>query len=150
MDFLFEVLAVAHLGLAATWLGSMMYSLVIVQPRAHRFFGADDDTLEGFLALLGAGNRRPVVAIIAGLLASGFLMLIVRPPSGGQVAGYALEGLLLLAAALVFVRVSWQLWPARVFALPDERPGHRALLRRHAVAMILLVGTAFVVAVVRL
>ena len=30
--------AVAHLTIAATWLGSMVYSLLVVQPRIARFF----------------------------------------------------------------------------------------------------------------
>lgn len=128
----------------------MMYSLVIVQPRAHQFFAADDDALETFLATLGAGNRRPVLAIIAGLVATGILLPIARSPSSGQVIAFALESLSLLAAAALFARVSWRLWPARVFALAPERPQHRAALHRHAVAMVLLVAAAFAAAVVNL
>jgi hypothetical protein len=46
-------------------------------------------------------------------------------------------GLLLLALA-VFARVSWRLWPARVFALPAE---FDALRRRFRLAALTLLGT---------
>ncbi|NED94366.1 hypothetical protein G1H11_03470 [Phytoactinopolyspora alkaliphila] len=46
--------------------------------------------------------------------------------------------------------MSWRLWPQRIFALPEERPAHRSALRRHALTMVGLVGTAFVLAVVGL
>lgn len=144
----FAVVAVMHLGLAGTWLGAMSYSLLIVQPRAGRFFGTDDDAFEAFLTNLGAGNRRPVVAIIAGLVVSGAALPILRTPATAQVALYVLEAVLLLAAALTFVHVSWRLWPDRIFALPLERSRHRAVLRRHAIAMVLLISAAFAIAVV--
>lgn len=141
------VLVVAHAGLAAVWLGSMLYSLVVVQPRAARFLSTDDDALEEFLTVLGAGNRRPVVAIVAGLFATLAAVTLLEPPSTAQAVLFAAEAITLVAAAAVFVRVSWRLWPRRVFALPEERPAHRAALHRHAMTMVALVGTAFALAV---
>ena len=141
------VLAVAHIGLASVWLGSMLYSLVIVQPRAARVLGEDDDRLEEFYTVLGAGNRRPVLGILAGLVATGVLLVVAASPGGSQLALYAVEAVALLAAAAVFARVSWRLWPRRVFALPSERPTHRAALRRHALTMVALVGAAFALGV---
>ncbi|WP_129711110.1 hypothetical protein [Haloactinopolyspora alba] len=143
-------LAVGHVGLAAVWMGSMLYSLLIVQPRVSRFLAGDDDRLEELLTLLGSGNRRPVLAIIAGLLVSGALLAGVLEPEPAQVALLTAEGVLVLAAAAVFARVSWWLWPRRVFALPSERPAHRASLYRHALAMVALVGAAFTLAVTTL
>ncbi|WP_129665235.1 hypothetical protein [Phytoactinopolyspora endophytica] len=147
---LWTVVWVVHLGLLAAWLGSMLYSLVIVQPRAHRFFAADDDRLEEFLTVLGSGNRRPVLALLAGLLVSAASLPAIDSPSTSRAILYALEGGLLLAASAVFARVSWRLWPRRVFALPEERPLHRLVLRHHALTMVGLAGTAFVVAVTTL
>lgn len=141
-----SLLAVMHVGLLAVWLGSMLYSLVVVQPRAARFF-TGDDALEEFLTVLGSGNRRPVVAIIAGLLVSGVLLAATQTWTPARASMFAAEGVALLAATAVFARVSWRLWPRRVFALPEERPAHRAALRRHAMAMVGLVGAAFVLAV---
>ncbi|AYY14697.1 hypothetical protein EF847_20385 [Actinobacteria bacterium YIM 96077] len=144
---LFALLAIAHLGLLGIWLGSMLYSLLIVQPRASRFLAADDDGLEAFLTTLGAGNRRPVLAIVAVLGISGLLLAVAGKLATSSIMLFALEGLALLAALAVFVRVSWRLWPRRVFALPEERPAHRRVLHRHAVTMIALVGVTFTLAV---
>lgn len=49
-------------------------------------------------------------------------------------------------AALAFVEVSWRHWPRRVFALPEEVPGYQRALRIRARIMLVLVGTAFVIA----
>lgn len=142
-----SALAVAHVGLLAVWLGSMLYSLLIVQPRAARFFAADDDTLEEFLTVLGSGNRRPVAGILVALFVTGGALVAAIGPTATQAILFAAEGALLLAAAVVFSRVSWRLWPRRVFALPGERPAHRTALHRHALAMVALAGAAFVLAV---
>jgi hypothetical protein len=146
VNILYVLLVVAHLGLLGVWLGAMLYSQLVVQPRAAQFFGADDDDHEAFLVTLGAGNRRPVLAIIAALLVTGALITAARSPNVAQPVLYAVEGVVMVAATAVFARVSWALWPRRVFALPDERPAHRAALRRHALALVALVGTAFAIA----
>lgn len=138
-------LVVVHLGLLGTWLGSMLYSLIVVQPRAARFFGRDDDAREAFLVTLGAGNRRPVLAIIAATLVAGVVIPVLRQDG---VPAYAASSTVIAGAAAVFARVSWLLWPRRIFALPEERAAHRAALHRAALALVGLVGTAFVLAVV--
>ena len=48
------VVAVAHLTIAAIWLGSMVYSLLVVQPRVARFF-PDESRREEFLLALAHG-----------------------------------------------------------------------------------------------
>lgn len=141
------LLHVGHLGLAGIWLGAMAYSLLVVQPRAARFFGSEAEH-EEFLLTLGAGNRRPVLAVLAGLVVTGALIPVTTGPTAAQAALYVAEGALLGSAAAIFARVSWLLWPRRAFALPDEWPVHRAALRRHALAMVGLVGGAFTLAVV--
>lgn len=144
------VLAVAHLGLISVWLGSMLYSLLIVQPRVTQFLAGDDDQLEALLTTLGAGNRRPVLALIAGIEVSGGLLVAVSGPSAAQLSLYLVALVLVGAAGALFVRVSWQLWPSRIFALPAERPAHRAVLRRYAMMMTGLLATSFTLAVAAL
>jgi hypothetical protein len=126
----------------------MLYSLLIVQPRVARFFGADDDTREEFLTVLGAGNRRPVLAMIAALFVTWVLLAVFTPPERWQWVLQGTQAVLLVFAAAVFVRVSWHLWPRRVFALSDERPAHRRALHKHAVALVVTVTSAFVLAAV--
>jgi uncharacterized membrane protein len=136
------VLAVLHLTLAAVWLGSMAYSLWVVQPRVASFFD-DDVRREEFLRALANGNRWRVVALVAVLMATAVAVIVT---SSRLAAGYAVALALYAAAAAVFVNVSWRHWPARVFALPDELAGYQRRLRIQAFVMLALVGTAFVVA----
>jgi putative copper export protein len=133
------MVVVVHLTLAAVWLGSMVYSLTVVQPRVERFF-PDPSRREEFLLTLANGNRRPVVALIAALVLTDLTIVAVRP---GLRLGYGVALLLYVLAGAVFAYVSWRHWPARVFALAEELPGLQRRLRRLAWTMLVLVGAAF-------
>ena len=135
---------VLHLTVAAMWLGSMAYSLVVVQPRVTRFF-PDEADRERFLLTLAHGNRRPVLALVAMLIATAAGVLATAPALR-VVIGYAVALGLYGAAAGIFADVSWRHWPARIFALPRELASFRRGLRVRAWAMLCLVGTAFVTA----
>lgn len=137
-----EVARVAHLTMAAVWLGSMVYSLLVVQPRIARFF-PDERRREAFLVALAHGNRWPVAAVVAALLVSGVAVIVTQPRLA---AGYAVALALYAAAAAVFANVSWRHWPARVFALPEELAGYQRRLRIQAWTILALVAAAFVVA----
>lgn len=134
-----DMIVVAHLTIAAVWLGSMVYSLMVVQPRVDRFF-ADHERREEFLVTLANGNRWRVVALIAALVLTDLAILIMRPELR---LGYGIALLFSLLAGGLFVHVSWRHWPARVFALPEELPGFQRRLRRLAWTMLVLVGAAF-------
>ncbi|MFB9837226.1 hypothetical protein [Actinoallomurus acaciae] len=131
--------AIVHLMIAAVWLGSMAYSLFVVQPRVGRFF-TDEGRREEFLLVLAHGNRRGVVAVVAGLALSAAAVMVTWP---AVAAVYAVALVPYAAATGIFVNVSWRHWPARVFALPDELPGFHRRLRIQAWAMLVLVGVAF-------
>jgi len=137
------LLAVVHLVVAAVWLGSMAYSLNVVQPKVTRFF-ADDQRREEFLLTLAHGNRRPVVALIAVLVLTAAGVAATAPRSAA--IGYGVVLVLYATAAVIFWNVSWRHWPARVFALPAELPDYRRRLARQAWAMLALVGTGFLTA----
>ncbi|MGH3661244.1 MAG: hypothetical protein ACRDT8_02825 [Micromonosporaceae bacterium] len=135
--------AVIHLAVAAVWLGSMAYSLVVVQPKVTRFFN-DDSEAEDFLATLASGNRWPVVALITVLMLTSVGVIATSPRP--IAVGY-LSVLVFHAVAFgIFWYVSWRHWPARVFALPDELPRMRRQLRLCAWTMLALVATAFLIA----
>lgn len=140
------VLLVVHAGLAAAWLGSMAYSLTVVQPRLAAFFGPDDAAHEEFLLALAHGNRWRVVALVAALAVSGGGLLLLS--GGDDLALHLVKGGLLAGAATAFWYVSWRHWPRRVFALPQELPRQRRRLRSIAWTMAGLVGLAFVLGVV--
>jgi uncharacterized membrane protein len=137
------VLAVVHLTVAAAWAGSMAYSLVVVQPTVAAFF-TDDARREDFLTVLAQGNRWRVVGLVAVLLVSGIGVVLTAPTAA--VLGFTVAVGLDAVAALAFVEVSWRHWPRRVFALPEEVPGYQRALRVRARAMLVLVGTAFLIA----
>lgn len=141
------VLVLVHLGVAAVWLGSMSYSLFVVQPRVRRVL-PDPVRAEELYRELGAGNRWPVVGLIAALAASGIGLLFVHDGhSYGWWLTIWLKAVLLVAAAALFWWVSWRGWQRRVFALPAELPAGQARFRRVAVAMTALVGLAFALGV---
>ncbi|MEQ7129051.1 hypothetical protein ABN034_31560 [Actinopolymorpha sp. B11F2] len=144
------VLLLAHVGVATAWVGGMVYSLAVVQPKAARFFGTDEEAHEAFLTTMASGNRSKVLALIGALaLTGGALLLVAADPERPLALGiHAAKGVLLLAALAVFVDVSWRQWPRRVFALPEERNGVRVRFRRSAYALLALVGAAFALGVV--
>jgi putative copper export protein len=137
------VFAIVHLVVAAAWVGSMAYSLIVVQPKVAAFF-TDDVRREEFLTVLAQGNRWRVVGLIIVLLLSGTGVVLTAPSAAAVGFGVALA--LEVVAAVIFVEVSWRHWPARVFALSQEIPGFQRALRVRARCMLGLVGLAFLVA----
>jgi uncharacterized membrane protein len=146
---LFLAVAVVHALAAAGWLGGMLYSLLVVQPKAARFFGPDDEAYEGFQATIASGNRWKVLGLMAILALSGCALLLLHPPATtAKLVLHLVEAALLLVALGVFVYVSWRLWPRRVFALPEEQKRLRERFTRCAYALVALVGAAFLIGVV--
>jgi hypothetical protein len=144
----FFLLLLPHVGVAALWLGSMAYSLFVVQPRVARLL-RDPGRAEEIYRELGAGNRWRVIGLIAALWVTGILLVIVHKGSVGTLwwSAVAAKALLLGAASALFWWVSWRGWPRRVFALPAEVPAEQARFRRVALWMLALAGVAFVLGV---
>ena len=138
----------AHLLLGAGWLGAMSYSLFMVQPKAARYFDADDDAHEQFVTALANGARWKVVGLLAAITATGVLLAVWAPHrTTGWWAGLVVKVGLLLVASRVFWWVSWRAWPARVLALPAERPGWRSRFRLAGLALLGCAGLASLVGV---
>ena len=130
------LLVLAHLGVAAGWLGSMLYSLFVVQPAVARAV-PDPARAEDVYRELGAGNRWKVVGLIAAprgqrARPGHWSGVDTRPPGGSRSAA---KVALLVAASALFWWVSWRGWPRRVFALPAEIAGEQARFRRVALAL---------------
>lgn len=140
-------LILLHLGIGALWLGSMTYSLFVVQPRIARVV-PDPAKAEEFYRELGAGNRWRVIGLIGTLFVTGAALVAVH---NGQSLGWwlaiGLKAALLVAASGLFWWVSWRGWPRRVFALPAELPALQGRFRRVALVMTGLVGLSFVLGV---
>jgi hypothetical protein len=139
------LLVLLHMGVGALWLGSMLYSLFVVQPAVPRAI-TDPTRAEDVYRELGAGNRWKVIGLIAALALSGLALVLVE--SGHSTGWWLAVGAkvtLLLVASVLFWWVSWRAWPRRVFALPAELPAEQARFRRVAIALTALVGAAFVI-----
>jgi hypothetical protein len=135
------VLVLVHVGVAAGWLGAMAYSLLVVQPRAERYAG---DDYEQFAAVLAAGARWPVVAMMAALALSGAGLVVVADQALWVVV---VKSALLAVSVALFWYVSWRLWPRRLFALPSELPAIRRRFRLVAYGLLATVGLSFVLGV---
>jgi uncharacterized membrane protein len=145
-----SVAAVVHALAGAAWLGSMFYSLLIVQPRAKAFF-ADDSRFEEFVATLAQGARWKVLSAFSIVLVSGLALIPVsatRPLRGWWLALIVTKIVLFAAALGVFCYASWHLWPSRIFAAPDEVPRIQRRFRRVGIAILILIGLAFALGVV--
>jgi Flp pilus assembly protein TadB len=140
------LLALVHAGVGALWLGSMAYSLFVVQPRVARVLAAGP--AEDVYRELAAGNRWRVIALIAALAVSGLALVPLSAHPSGWWLLVIFKTLLLVLATAVFWWVSWRGWPRRVFALPEELPPVQRRFRRVAIVMFGLVGLGFVLGVV--
>lgn len=109
------LVTLVHAGVGAARLGSMAYSLSVVQPRIGRLFG-DPARAEDVYRELAPGNRWRVVALIVVLAGSGAVLAVTR--GGGREAWWwtliAAKAAFAIAAAACFWWVSWRGWPARV------------------------------------
>jgi uncharacterized membrane protein len=144
-------LAVVHVGSAAAWLGAMLYSLLVVRPRAASFF-RDEDDLEDFTIVLAAGARTTVLALMAALAASGAGLTVLELTRADAVRRAWLGLVVLKIASLLvalglFVYVSWRLWPARARAhalRSPELPALQARFRLVALALTALVTAGLI------
>jgi hypothetical protein len=69
-DVLRTVLVVVHVGVTAAWLGAMVYSIAVVQPKLAEFF-VDPAEREDFATVLASGARWKVLTLAALLTLSG-------------------------------------------------------------------------------
>lgn len=138
-------LAVVHVGGAAAWLGAMLYSLLVVRPRAAAFF-SDEDDREDFAILLASGARTKVLALACVLALSGAGLTALEltaddPPGSTWAAVVAAKGAALVLAVGLFAYVSWHLWPARATAHALRTSDLPGLQRRFAVVAVALTAT---------
>lgn len=154
-DVLRTALALVHVVVAAVWLGGMLYSLVVVQPRLRTLF-TDAGEREDFATVLAAGARWKVLGLAAALVLSGAGMTAIElneadSPSGAWIALVVAKAALLAAAVALFAYVSWRLWPRRLLANLSGSPeleGIQARFRVIGVMLTALVAAGLVAGVI--
>jgi hypothetical protein len=155
VDVLRTVFALVHVVVAAAWLGSMLYSIFVVQPRLKAFF-TDAGEREDFATLLAAGARWKVLGLAAALVLSGAGMTAIElneadSPSAAWIALVVAKTGLLAAAVTLFAYVSWRLWPRRLLANLSGSPelGEiQARFRVISVALTALIAAGLVAGVI--
>lgn len=148
MEALRVLLLLLHVLAGAAWFGSMFYSIFVLYPRLCRYF-TDLAERERFLLALSHGARWHMVAAITLVALSG-VGLLLTPRERMTDAWLTLIGVkttLLIGSAVLFWRVSWHWWPARLFALETELPAVHRRFRLGAATMLVLVGANAVLGV---
>ncbi len=135
-------LSVIHVLVGAAWFGAMFYSLTVLHPRAALFF-KDNERFEAFIANVSDGARWKVLGACLLIAISGLGLTFINWPSSPSPLWLVLVGLklaLFLAALALFCYTSWWLWPARIFAAPEDIPTFQRKFRVIAQSLIVLVG----------
>jgi uncharacterized membrane protein len=138
-----------HVLAGAAWFGAMFYSLTILHPRGKKFFGDDDEKLENLVATLAQGARWKVLSGLALIAVTGLATIPLAQSRSTEHwnAIIAAKAILWLLAVAIFCRVSWRLWPARIFAAPQDLPKVRQQFRASAIALIGIAAAAMVLGV---
>lgn len=145
-----SALLLLHALAGAAWFGSIFYSLFVLHPRVSQFFEHIGER-EKFLVTLSHGARWHMIAAMSLVGISGVGLLIVPGDSRttGQLTLLGVKIGLFLASVLLFWRVSWYWWPARLFAQEAELPGLHRRFRLGASWMLVLVGANFLIGVLQ-
>jgi uncharacterized membrane protein len=142
------LLSIVHVLAGAGWLGAMAYSLLVLQPKAARFF-EDPEKFEEFVASIAHGARWPVLASLAVMGASGAGLWLLSPPrDAAWTTLIATKLALFVVAAAIFCYTSWVLWPARVFASPDQVPRFQRKFRRIGLTLIVIASAEIALGVI--
>lgn len=139
-------MVVAHMGAAAAFFGSYLFTYVVVLPRARRAI----DSIWGyehFVATLNHGLRYAFFAGYALLVSSGAALAWLLPQPGRGMLLIA-KAILLLASVSIFCYTSWRLWPRRTFAAESEIAAIQASFTRLGVAQLVIITLASVLGVV--
>jgi uncharacterized membrane protein len=142
MEAIRLILLCAHVLAGAAWFGGMLYSLILVHPRAKSFF-RNPRNLEEFIVTLAAGARWKVLGgcIIIAVTGLGLLGLpSLNQKSAIRLGCMVAKTVLFVIAVSFFCHVSWKLWPARVLASDDEIPRYQRRFRYVAITLLALVA----------
>jgi uncharacterized membrane protein len=108
------------------WVGAMVFSVFVLQPRAEAFFRRQAD-FEDFIFSVVHGARWKVFSGVVAILLSGMGLAVwpghaIMAESPLWLGLFAAKLAAFVIAAGLFMYVSWVLWPRRTFATAEELP----------------------------
>jgi sterol desaturase/sphingolipid hydroxylase (fatty acid hydroxylase superfamily) len=128
---------VVHAVATTTWLGSLVYRTVFVDPRARHFFASPTD-YERYCLAQAHGMRYLVLAALVVTGASGLFLAIARGNSAdGWLTLVVAKSVVWFTVAGLFTHISWNYWPRRVFITNENR---RRLHREGFVLALAMIG----------
>jgi uncharacterized membrane protein len=141
-------LQLIHVLSAAALFGAMFYSIMIIQPKSRKYFS--DQQFEEFIAFISNGARWKMLIGLASIALSGFLLIPFHRDSPGKLWTILILSkiVVLIITVTLFCYVSWRLWPARIFATPEEIPRFQRLFRKVGFAMLTLVTIEFILGII--
>jgi putative copper export protein len=143
------IIAAAHVLAGSAWFGAMLYSLMVLHPRARSFFGSPRQ-FEEFVTHIAAGSRWKVLSGAAFIALTGIGLLLLpgaNHTTTGRVMCLIAKTALFVIAVGLFCFTSWRLWPARTLASVEEMPKFQQSFWRIAVTLLVLVGASMVLGV---
>jgi hypothetical protein len=144
------ILEAVHTAALASWFGCMCYSVMFVQ--RHPMRAREPAVWEVFVTEMVHGVRWVVMGTMAVLFPSWVALIVLRLVTQGADPLYlslvAVKSSLLIAVVLLFVYVSWHLWPLRIFALDDELPPIDRKFINASQGLVMALGGALVLGVV--
>lgn len=143
-----SALVLLHVLAGAAWFGSMFYSLFVLYPR----LAGNIDKIaerERLLLALSHGARWHMIAAmtLVGLSGVGVLLMPREEMSASWLTLIGVKAALLTGSAILFWRVSWHWWPARLFAMESELPAIHRRFRIGGACMFVMVAVNFALGV---
>jgi hypothetical protein len=143
------VLEAVHTAALASWFGCMCYSVMFVQ--RHPMRAREPGVWEVFVTEMVHGVRWIVMGTMAVIFPSWVALIVIRLATEGAdtlwLSLVAAKSVLLIGVVLLFVYVSYHLWPLRIFALPDELPPIDRQFMNASQGLVLTLGGALAIGV---
>lgn len=144
------ILEAVHTAALASWFGCMCYSVMFVQ--RHPMRAREPDVWETFVTEMVHGVRWIVLGTMAVIFPSWVALIALRMAGQGTdplwLSLVVAKTVLLGGVVLLFVYVSWHLWPLRIFALPEEIPGLDRRFLNASQGLVMALGGALTLGVV--
>jgi hypothetical protein len=141
-------LMVLHALAGAAWFGSIFYGVFVLYPRVNRHFDTIAERERLALALSHGARWHMIAAMsLVGLSGLGLILMPKNDVTNPWLTLAGIKAVLIITAAILFWRVSWHWWPARLFALEAELPAIHRRFRLAAAGMLVLAGVNFALGV---